>query len=830
MLAVLTISTTVTDLAASLRACHTLPKGKELHAQIVSDGLDKNLHLANGIVHMYLVCKSVDNARKVFDKMASRDAGLWAPMMAAYARVGHLQEATGLFHRMLDEGVVPDRVTLLTVINACSESGSLAEGRRVHRRIQGSDFEWSVDVGTALVRMYAKCGSVDEARRVFDNRLLRKNIVSWTTMVSAYVERGCLEQALTLFIEMLQEGVAPNEITYVSVLNACDLDAGRKVHRLIEQSGLDSDAFVGNALIKMYRRCGSLEDASLVFDGIADRNLLVWNSMIAGYASLNEAQGTLEFFRKMLLDGWKGDKHTLLTVLDACAKSSTLQASSLQTIHDLAVESGLDSDTLVGTALVKIKSEQGDRKSAKMVFDSLRAKDLAAWNCMFSAYAKHGRLRDAMELQEQMKLDQVRPDKVTFVSILSACTATGSSLGLETGKKTHEEILEQGYRLDAVLGTALVRMYAACGRLDDAKLVFEKMESRDLISWTTMLGAYTQARLLDEASITFRRIQLEGHTPDRVALIAALGACTNLSSARDFHERIRQLGWEKDPLVANALLEVYSACGSLEDANETFDGIGEPSVISWNLLIAAHTRLGHPDRAFDLLRAMELQGHNPDSVTLATVINSRASLQLFRKGKIIHDSILEAGMEIDSVVATALVNFYGKCGDFATARSIFQGVGAADNVVTWNSTLAAYAQSGHASEALHVLAEMVQQGVAPTAVTFVSVLSVCGHAGVADVGCHLFSSLRWDYDMDPIPEHYGCMIDLLARGGWLEEARQLLKTMPTTPDSIKWMALLSGCHGASVDKTGVFMAMQLLQQNTQSSSAHIAISNLYSKI
>jgi pentatricopeptide repeat protein len=245
-----------------------LQEGRRTHEQIIESGWESDVFVGSSLVDMYAKCGSMEDDERVFNKMSSRDVVAWTAMILGHVKCGQGQKALQLFQQMQQEGVQADPVTFVGVLNACASLRALEEGKRAHEQIIQSGCESHASVMSSLVDMYAKCGSMDDACRVF-NRMLLWDVVSWNVMIFGHVKCGQGQKALELFHQMQQAGVEPATLTFVGVLNACSsivaLEEGRCVHDQVIASGWESDVFVGSSLVDMYAKCGSLEDAQRVF-------------------------------------------------------------------------------------------------------------------------------------------------------------------------------------------------------------------------------------------------------------------------------------------------------------------------------------------------------------------------------------------------------------------------------------------------------------------------------------------------------------------------------------------------------------------------------------
>eukprot|EP00249_Psilotum_nudum_P023046 c28733_g2_i1 orf=69-1232(+) len=299
-----------------------LAEGKKVHSHIMKWGRKPNLFLGNILLNMYAHCGSVADARLVFDDMPQRNVVSWTTMISGYTRHGRSKEALELFWQMQEANVKPNQVTVVNALKACACLPSLKQGKSVHASIMKNGFESDIFVGSILIDMYAKCGSIERARQVFD-RMPRRDVVSWTAMVTAHAQHRNGEESLRLFWEMEQEHVKPDPVTFVSILKVCSsllaLEQGKKIHAHIVKYRLQSNVFVGSALIDMYAKCGSILHARQVFDTMSRKNVVLWNGMISGYAQHGRGKDALQLVEKMKQEGLELDCITFSGILSSCS-------------------------------------------------------------------------------------------------------------------------------------------------------------------------------------------------------------------------------------------------------------------------------------------------------------------------------------------------------------------------------------------------------------------------------------------------------------------------------------------------------------------------------
>ncbi|KAJ7565312.1 hypothetical protein O6H91_02G056300 [Diphasiastrum complanatum] len=671
-----------------LKACarrKDLTEGNRVHALIVQSGLESDIFLGKSLVDMYAKCGSVLDARKVFDTMTEHNIFSWTAIISAYANNGQCEEAIKLFQQMQQTaGIVPDKVAFVVVLNACARVAALEQGKQLHSDIITSGFESDVVIGNTLVHMYAKCGCIEHARQVFD-KMSERDVVSWSAMIAGYGQNGLVKEALALYEQMTQEGVHPDNVTYVILLKACTsiaaLEWGKQLHFDIIRSGFESDVIVRNTLLDMYAKCGCIQRAREVFDKMSKRDVVSWNSMIAGYVK------------------W------------------------------------------------------GCIEDAREIFNEMNERDVVSWNAMIAGYAQQGLGKEALALYEQMKQEGMRTDDVTFVGLLKACASIAA---LEKGKQLHSHIIKSGFESDVILGSALVDMYARCGCIEEAREVFNNMNKRDLVSWNGMIAGYTQHGLGREALALYEQMKQEDVQPDKVTYVSLLKACATvaaLEQGQQLHSEIIKSGYQLDVVIGNTLVDMYAKCGCLEHARWVFNKTRERDVVSWNAMIAGYAHLGLGKPALALYEQMKQEGVKPDDVTYILLLKACASIAALEQGKQLHAHIIKSGFELNVTVNSSLVNMYAKCGSMEHARQVFNNIYERD-VVSWNAMLAGYAQQGLGKEAITLLEQMQREGTKPNDVTYVSILSACSHCGLVDEGRHLFDSMCKEHG---VPTHHGSL-------------------------------------------------------------------------
>lgn len=481
-----------TAYATSLRGCgnaQDLLEGKRVHALLIKRGRERDRFLGNLLILMYCKCGALKDARDLLFKLDQRNVFSWAIMIGAYAQHKLEKDALQLFIQMHVEGVIPDKVTFVTILSVCARQAALAQGKQIHVHIVHSGLESDVIIGTALVNMYSKCGCLENAQMTFD-LMPERNVVSWTAMISLHATFGHGRQALMLFQKMQMEGVAPNEITFVSLFEACAshaaLSQGQWIHACIAERAIHAGVVVGNALVNMYGKCDSLEDAWSVFNKMLERDVVSWTAMIAACVQHGHHKDACWLFETMKMEGNFPDRVTFISMLDACACQTALAEGKQIHVHVVGIAHGVD--VVLGTALINMYGKCGRPEDSRIVFDNMLERNLVMWNAIIAAYAQHGRGEEVLKLFDQMDRAGVAPDNVTFFSILSSCSHAGL---VDEGYECFV-IMHRHYGISPAVEhyNCIIGLLVRAGRLNEGEQVMKNMPFQPTSStWMAILGA-----------------------------------------------------------------------------------------------------------------------------------------------------------------------------------------------------------------------------------------------------------------------------------------------------------------------------------------------------
>ncbi|XP_031489461.1 pentatricopeptide repeat-containing protein At3g26782, mitochondrial-like [Nymphaea colorata] len=426
-------------------------------------------------------------------KKGTKKEGVWRwdAVVAELARYGDSADALRAYASMRRRDVGPGPSTIPCALKSCASLGSLASGKILHHQAIVSGLDSDVFVASALVDMYAKCGSPDEARKAFDEMPVR-NVVSWTAMINGYVQNGLAGDAVSVFKAMRAEGaVDVDSVVMVSGICACarlaEMNLVTGLHGLVVQGGFESDVSVNNTLLDGYAKSSGISDARKLFDEMTERDVVSWNTMIAVYSQNGLAKEALDLFFSLIRDGTVGHNAvTLSAALLACAHSGALQTGKC--IHNQAFKMELEDNVYVGTSLIDMYCKCGKVEMARKGFDRMQNKNIKSWTAMVSGYGMHGRGKEALQVFHKMQEAGVEPNYITFVSVLAACSHAGL---VDDGWRCFKSMTnEYGISPGVEHYACMVDLLGRAGSLDDAYELIRGMSVKpDFIVWGALLGA-----------------------------------------------------------------------------------------------------------------------------------------------------------------------------------------------------------------------------------------------------------------------------------------------------------------------------------------------------
>ncbi|XP_062232269.1 pentatricopeptide repeat-containing protein At4g01030, mitochondrial [Phragmites australis] len=572
-----------------------------------------------------------------------------------------------------------------------------------------------------------------------------------------------------------------------------------QLHSLVVRAGRSRDPHVACALVDLLARLGRGASGRRLLEEAEDgKDAVLWNKHVAMLAEAEEWTEAIAVFREMQARGVPADGYACARVLHACGRAGAPREG--RAVHAHAVKAGTDAHPLVPGFLAGMYAENADVAAARRVLEAMATESVVAWNAVVACCARLGLVDDALELTERMARSGPEPSLVTWNTLLSGCSRHGrdreafgvvgsmleqglrpdattmSSLLksvansglLAHGMEVHSFFLRHQLEPDVYTGTAFVDMYAKCGRLDYAQKVFDALELRNLTTWNSLIAGYANAGQFDRALELVEEMKRNRLDPD---ITTWNGLIT---------------GYSMNGLSSQAvlLLRQIKAIGLV------------PNVVSWTSLISGSCHNGEYEDSFYFFNEMQKDGVQPSLVTMSVLLRACAGLALLKKGKELHCFVLRRAHDHDMVVRTALIDMYAKAGSLTSAKRIFERI-QKNNLVLCNAMLTGLAVHGQGCESIALFHDMCSSGLKPDSITFTALLTACRSMELITEGWEYFDSMESRYGVTPTVENYACMVDLLARCGYLDEAMDFIQKSPFKPAASLWGALLTGCtiHG-----------------------------------
>ncbi|MCO5569254.1 hypothetical protein L7F22_022965 [Adiantum nelumboides] len=741
-----------------------LCEGMLIHFLMIENGDDRDILVVNLVVEMYGKCKALHDARATFDKLEERNVFSWTIMIGAYGQNSLKREALQLFRSMEPAGVAPNKVTFITVVSVCASMQDLAEGKLIHSCIEASSFISDVRVGNALIFMYDNCGSIEEACLVFQ-KMPEHNVVTWNALIAAHAKHGQGRAALQLFHQMQLENALPDNVTFVNTL---DLFATRSslceckwVHARIGVSARELDIVLGTTIVYAYGKCGSTVDALMLFDGMPHTCAILWNAVLGAHEEQEEDANVLQLYQQMLSESVIPDNVGYVVAFSACTSSQEGLREGKR-LHASAIFSAFDWDLIFWNALINMYGKGGDLREAFSTLQEAPACDDASWNAVIAAHAQYSQEDKAIQFFQQMQMQCIIPNKLTFVSILDAC-ATKTELA--EGKRVHARIVSSGLEKDVVefrstdlnlidkdvhqdsmsalnraVGNALVSMYGKCRSLDYAWMVFDKMLTRDVISWTALIAAYAHEGQGDVAFRLFFQMQDEGVKPNKITYISILNAFSDRASLAEgqiVHFYLITIEFEIDMEVGNTAMIMYGNCGCLEDAQRVFDRMLKKNVISWTTLISIYSHYGMGKQAHKLYLEMQEAGVVPTPITFVSVLSACSHAGLFEEGCRCFDSLTQVyGLSPNVEHYNCMVDLFARAGKLEEGIRMIQRMPTSPTATTWMTLLGACKMHQNVERALFI-AEKIFELEPKRATPYVLLYSIFSAAGRCEDAEHI---------------------------------------------------------------------------------------------
>lgn len=685
-------------------------------------------------------------------------------------------------------------------------------GRSLHSFFIKSGLDRDVFVQNNMIRFYGDiCGDLKNAHLLFDE-IPEPSLISWTSLVSSYIHDGQHVMGLYLFSLLCQSGLRPNEFGFSVALKACrvmqDPIMGRLIHSLIIKSGFESHSFCSASVVHLYAECGDMENSRKLFDGISlgERSEALWNTLLNAYVQMSDAEGALHLFHEMGLSAISPNCLTYTILVKLCA--NVLDFELARCIHCQTVKLGIENDVMVGGSLVDTYSRLRLLDDACEMFQVLKDKDNVALCSLLAGFNQIGKAEEGLTFFINFLYEGNKPDPFTCASIVSLCSNLKTELA---GTQVHCSFIKLGLMMDSYLGSAFINMYGTFGMISDAYKCFLEVCYKNEICISAMINALVLNSNDEKALDLFCWMKEVGIVPSKSTINFVLRVCGNLfmlKEGRSFHSYIIKIPCGNDKLgLENALLEMYSRCGVIDDAKSVFHEMQQQNEFSWTTVISGCGESGQSAEAFRLFRDMLVYSTSskPSQFTLVSVIQACAIAEALDLGKQVHSYIIKSGFEYYPFIGSALVNMYAAFKhEIFNAYLVFLTMRVQD-LISWSTMLTSWVQNGYHEEALELFAKFQ---TSPIFRVDESILSSClsAAAGLAasEIGkCFHSWVIRLGFENDL--RVASSIIDMYSKCGNIKDARRFFNSI-SDHNLVSWTVMIYGYayHGLGKEAIDLF--------------------------
>ncbi|KAL3642340.1 hypothetical protein CASFOL_013155 [Castilleja foliolosa] len=469
-----------------------------------------------------------------------------------------------------------------------------------------------------------KTGDLKTARHMFDT-LPHRDVISWTTIISGYVNASEPSEALSLFSKMwVDPSVRMDPFVLSLALKACGhnmyVNYGQTLHGYSVKSGFENSIFVGSSILDMYMKNGRVNEGLLFFDNMLLRNVVSWTAVITGLVRAGFNSQGLSYFAKMWADGVEYDSYTFAIALKACADLELLRNG--KEIHTRTIKKGVDTTSYVANSLAAMYNKCGKLTHGFRLFENMSKPDVVSWTSVINTYVQTGQEKQGINSFLQMRSCGVCPNGYTYAAVISGIANIAR---LDWGQQLHAHVFRLGLVSSLSVANSLMAMYSKSGFSNLASRMFHEMTRRDIFTWTTIIAGFSQGGFEDEAFELFSWMRRNGPKPTEFALSSMLSVCGNtaiLDNGRQLHAYALTVGLDQMSNIKSSLINMYSKCGSILDAVKIFNVSESDDIVSLTAMINGYAEHGFSQEAIDLFEKITSVGLRPDSVTFIGVLSA----------------------------------------------------------------------------------------------------------------------------------------------------------------------------------------------------------------
>ncbi|XVF50139.1 hypothetical protein PTKIN_Ptkin04bG0071700 [Pterospermum kingtungense] len=688
-----------------------------------------------------------------------------------------------------------------------SRPNSIKNTKLLHAHLLKSPkLESNIFVANYLLDGYCKCGSMEEAVKLFD-KMPERNVIFWNTMISGYNYNSLFEHSCLWFRKMWLSGFEPDEITYRSVLSACvamqSTSFCKQVYSVTMKNGFFSNGYVCTGMIDFFSKSCNFEDALRVFYDVSScENVVCWNTIISAAVKNEENWVALDLFVQMGKQFLKPNSFTFSSVLTACAALKELEIG--KEVQGCIFKCGAV-DVFVGTALIDLYVKCGDMNEAVKLFSWMPTRNVVSWTAIISGFVQRDDCFSALKFFKEMRNMKVEINNYTATSVISACAKLNM---IEEATQIHSWIMKSGFYMDSVIQAALVKMYSEIGVIDLAEMVFKEMESiKCSNAWAVLISSFAQKQSSQRVIKLLQTMLKEGLRPDTFCTSSVFSVIECINLGRQMHCYTFKTGLIFDLSVETSLFTMYSKCGNLEDSLKVFQSIPFHDNISWASMIAGFTEHGYAEQTVQMFKDMLSEGTKPDQMTLAATLSACSSLHCLHKGKEIHGYAIGAGLGNQPNICSALITLYSKCSALGLAKKVFDMLVQKD-LVSYSTLISGYAQSGLIKEAVLLFCVLMQSNLAANSYTVSSILRASALSNKSSIGTQLHAIVIKGGLASEVSVG-SSLVTMYSECGGFKDCENAFNEIDQ-PDLIGWTAMISSYakHGKGVEALRVYELMK----------------------
>ncbi|GMH22470.1 hypothetical protein Nepgr_024313 [Nepenthes gracilis] len=600
----------------------------------------------------------------------------------------------------------------------------------------------------------------------------------------------------------------------------------RSAHKLFDETTYRR-ALLGTSLYSLWR--STVCSASTYFEGSVgfsdgEGSVVCWTSKISNLVNHNRHKEAIDTFKLMLEHQQRPNYVTALIVTRAIG--ALRLKNMIWVIHGFVITMGFESELSVATTMMRVYANY-DMTAVWKLFSSIPIKDLVSWSSMVSLCVKSGEHMEAIQLFRKMFSEGQELSYVSVVSVLPAC----AKLQVFTfGEQLHGLSIKRGCDSLTIVQNSLIDMYAKCGALNPLVRVFAKLEEKDLITWKTTIRGCIENEYPVKALNLFFEMRSSCFDLDESIVCYVIGAVSEVEKQMlgiGLHGYALKSGFIAFISVGTAFLQMYAKFGMVDLARTLFNDLNTIDLIAWSAMISVYAKSEQPCGALDVFKQMQLANQKPNEITFVSLLQACSAIGAQVLGESIHGYVTKAGYLPNAFLLSALIDLYCKFGRITQGKALFDKSPIKD-LICWSSLISGYGLNGFGSEALETFSNMLDCGIRPNEVVFVSVLSACSHCGLQEEGWYLYYSMQETYGITPNLAHCACMVDLLSRRGNVEEAIEFVNKMPMEPDKRIWGAILAGCRlSRGSIEIAELVVERLTELDPENTSYYVNLSNLY---